>query len=84
MQKIAGIEFTEEGFEALKNNHLTKDESYIVKRNAIYQLRWSNNTGLVASKIHSDKKLTPVGRFFVYTAEQVNHLLGFKLLAEVV
>jgi hypothetical protein len=84
MEKIAGIEFTKEGLTTLTNNHLLKNESYIVRRNAIYQLRWSNNIGLVANKIHSDKKLTRTGRYFVYTAQQVNHLLGFKLVSEAV
>lgn len=59
---------------------------YIVAYRDIYFIDWSNNAGrYYARKIYTkygDLPLTKRGRFFAYTAKDVNNLLEFDLLAE--
>lgn len=59
---------------------------YIVAYRDIYFIDWCNNMGrYYARKIYTkygDLPLTKRGRFFAYTANWVNDLLGFDLLAE--
>jgi hypothetical protein len=59
---------------------------YIVAYRDIYFIDWCNNMGrYYARKIYTkftDLPLTKRGRFFAYTAKDVNNLLEFDLLAE--
>lgn len=59
---------------------------YIVAYSDIYFIDWCNNMGrYYARKIYTkitDLPLTKRGRFYAYTAKDVNNLLGFDLLAE--
>lgn len=59
---------------------------YIVSYRDIYFIDWCNNMGrYYARKIYTkftDLPLTKRGRFFAYTAKDINNLLEFDLLAE--
>lgn len=59
---------------------------YIVAYRDIYFIDWCNNMGrYYARKIYTkftDLPLTKRGRFYAYTAKDVNNLLEFDLLAE--
>ena len=61
------------------------DKKYIVTSNAIYQPYYSEaQQQYYANKVYQTKKgenLTLRGRFFHFTGEEVNKLLGVELLA---
>ena len=58
------------------------DKKYIVNYKTIYQPFYSVNTGYYATKVHYSRKgtLTRAGRYFHFTGDEVNHVLGYKLL----
>lgn len=57
------------------------DKKYIVTGNKVYQPHYSVNAGYYATKVYkSEERLTRAGRFFHLTGDEVNEVLGFKLL----
>jgi hypothetical protein len=56
---------------------------YIVNYKTIYQPHYSQNAGYYATKVYgSQGSLTRQGRFFHFTADEVNKLLKCNLLLE--
>ena len=61
--------------QAYNNNH------YIVTQHKVYQPHYSINAGYYASCVYTTKdNLTRAGRFFHFTGEYVNKIIGFQLL----
>lgn len=76
--KIGSVELTED--EAFK---LYEENKYIITYSKIYQLFYSQAQKRVyGQQIYYSKGMCRKGRFFVYTGEEINHLLGFKLVNE--
>lgn len=80
--KAGRVELSREEVEAFAD----AKRVYIVAYRDIYFIDWCNNMGrYYARKIYTkftDLPLTKRGRFFAYTAKDVNNLLKFDLLAE--
>lgn len=80
MIKIGSIELTETEAEAL----YTTGKKYLVAYTRIYVIEYSRNAGYHGRVIYRSpnkgENFTRRGRFFAYTASQVNHLLEFNLL----
>ncbi len=76
--KIGTVELTEQEAEKLYF-----EKKYIVNYSGVYQLFYSAAQRRVyGQKIYSSKGLTKRGRFFAFTAEQVNRLIGIELVAD--
>ncbi len=76
--KIGTVELTEQEAEKLYF-----EKKYIVNYSGVYQLFYSAAQHRVyGQKIYSSKGLTKRGRFFAFTAEQVNHLIGYELVTD--
>ena len=77
MEFIRDNDKTSHNIETAYNNG-----KYIVAYKNIYQPFYNANGGYYAHRVyHSDNgSLTLKGRFFHYTGDQVNDLLGIKLL----
>lgn len=58
------------------------DKKYIVTYRTVYQPHYSVNAGYYAMPVYTSQteKLTRAGRFFHFTGDQVNKLIGFNLL----
>ena len=56
---------------------------YIVTENKVYQPFYSKNAGYYAHLVYTEQsgKMTHKGRFFHMTGDEVNHLIGINLLA---
>lgn len=82
MIKVGNVELSEQ--EASKI--VSSDRHYIVTYSKIYDLRYSHNAGFHYLTVYScpvkGEHLTRRGRFYLYDAKEVNHLLGFNLLIE--
>lgn len=79
--KIGSVELTPGECEKL----ITNKKRYIVTYSRIYVLEYSKNAGYHGRDIYiktSPGGFTRRGRFYTYTAGEVNHLLGFGLLKE--
>ena len=58
------------------------DKKYIMTYKTVYQSHNSVNAGYYATPVYTSQKenLTKRGRFFHFTGDQVNHIIGFDLL----
>ena len=80
--KVAGIDLHPAELEWLYNK-----KQYILRYKSIYQINYSRN---YKGKFHlqllykAENALTKRGRFDYASAEQINRMLGFKLLSETV
>lgn len=87
MNKLAGIQYTNQEFEEIKRNFFNRNDKYLVKYDTIYQLFYSLNAGLYAQKIYTKPKNSGVGfmrrgRHMFTDGKDVNALVGFKLVNE--
>lgn len=80
--KIAGIDLHPAELEWLYNK-----KQYILRYKSIYQINYSRNykgNFHVQLLYKAENALTKRGRFDYASAEQINRMLGFKLLSETV
>lgn len=58
------------------------DKKYIVTYRTVYQPHYSVNAGYYATPVYTSQaeNLTRAGRYFHFTGDQVNKLIGFNLL----
>lgn len=57
-------------------------DKYIVNYSGVYQICYSQaQRRFYGMKVYSGKGMTKAGRFHVMTGAEVNHLVGFNLLA---
>ena len=76
--KIGNVELTEA--EALK---IYQEQKYIITYSKIYQLFYSAaQRTIYGNVIYQQPGLTKRGRFYTFTAAEVNRLLGYQLVNE--
>ena len=76
--KIGSAQLTE--VETLK---IYNENNYIITYSKIYQLHYSTaQRTIYGSVIFTQPGLTKRGRFYIFTAAEVNNLLGYKLVNE--
>ena len=58
------------------------DKKYMVTYRTVYQPHYSINAGYYATPVYKSQRenLTKRWRFFHFTGDQVNHIIGFDLL----
>ena len=80
--KLAGIEFTKKEVENIYNNNL-----YIVKYSTIHAVHYSSASqcfyaSLIYKNPEKNMGFSQRGRYYLFSAHNVNYLLGFQLLNE--
>ena len=58
------------------------NKKYIMAYKTVYQPHYSVNAGYYATPVYTSQagNLTRAGRYFHFTGDQVNHIIGFDLL----
>ena len=76
--KVGSTEFTESDLEKIYT-----EKKYIVNYSGVYAIHYSTaQKQYYSRKVIDCKGITRMGRFFIMTAETVNHIIGKKVLNE--